>query len=47
MIGFVLALVPLRFTRAIRRGLRDPEFRPLFAIVVLILVAGTIFYWEV
>lgn len=56
MIGFVLALVlmalaiamiPLRFSRAIRRGMRDPEFRSLFALVVLTLAAGTIFYREV
>lgn len=56
MIGFVLALVllalavalvPLRFARAVRRGLRDPEFRPLCALVVLTLAAGTIFYCEV
>ena len=56
MIGFVLALVllalavalvPLRFTRAVRRGLRDPEFRSLFGLVVLTLAAGTVFYRDV
>jgi voltage-gated potassium channel len=56
LIGFVLALVllalavalvPLRFTRAVRRGLRDPEFRSLFVLVVLTLAAGTIFYRDV
>lgn len=56
VVGFVLALVllalavtiiPLRFTRAIRRGLGDPEFRSLFGLVVLTLAAGTMFYWEV
>jgi voltage-gated potassium channel len=56
VIGFVLALillalavalVPLRFSRAIRSGVRDPEFRPLCALVGLTLAAGTIFYREV
>jgi hypothetical protein len=56
VIGFVLALVllalavalvPLRFTRAVRRGLRDPEFRSLFGLVVLTLAAGTVFYRDV
>ena len=56
MVGFVLALVllalaialiPVRFTRAIRRGLRDPEFRSLVGLVVLTLTAGTAFYWDV
>src|SRR5215213_2920570 len=56
MIGFVsalvllalaVAIVPLRFTRAVRKGLRDPEFRSLFGLVVLTLAAGTIFYWDV
>lgn len=56
MVGFVLALVllalaialiPVRFTRAIRRGLRDPEFRSLVGLVVLTLAAGTAFYWDV
>jgi len=54
--GFVLALVllvlaitliPVRFTRAVRRGLRDPEFRSLFGLVVLTLAAGTVFYRDV
>ena len=56
MTGFVLALVllvlaitliPVRFTRAVRRGLRDPEFRSLFGLVVLTLAAGTVFYRDV
>ena len=56
MVGFVLALVllalaialiPVRFTRAIRKGLRDPEFRSLVGLVVLTLTAGTAFYWDV
>jgi voltage-gated potassium channel len=56
VIGFVLALVllalavaliPVRFTRAVRRSLRDPEFRSLFGLVVLTLAAGTAFYRDV
>jgi len=43
----VLILVPLRFARALRRSLRDPEFRGLFVLVVVTLVAGTLFYWEI
>jgi voltage-gated potassium channel Kch len=41
----VLVLVPLRFARAVRRSLRDPEFRGLFVLVVVTLAAGTLFYW--
>ena len=43
----VLVLVPLRFARAVRRSLRDPEFRGLFVLVVITLAAGTLFYWRV
>ncbi len=43
----VLVLVPLRFARAVRRSLRDPEFRGLFVLVVVTLAAGTLFYWQV
>lgn len=43
----VLMLVPLRFARAVRRSLRDPEFRGLFVLVVITLAAGTLFYWRV
>lgn len=43
----VLVLVPLRFARAVRRSLRDPEFRGLFVLVVITLAAGTLFYWQV
>jgi hypothetical protein len=55
VIGFVLALillalavalVPLRFSRAMRRGMRDPDFRSLCVLAVLTLAAGTIFYRE-
>ena len=43
----VMVLVPLRFARASRRASRDPEFRGLFAIVVVTLAAGTLFYQQV
>jgi voltage-gated potassium channel len=47
LLALAVALVPVRFSRAIRRGMRDPEFRSLCALVVLTLAAGTIFYREV
>lgn len=47
LLGLAIALIPVRFTRAVRRGMRDPEFRSLFGLVVLTLVAGTAFYWDV
>jgi len=49
VIGFVaglvllvlaVAMIPARFTRAIRRSLRDPEFRSLFGLVLLTLGCG-------
>ena len=43
----VLILVPLRFARALRRSLRDPEFRGLFVLVLVTLAAGTFFYWRI
>lgn len=43
----VLMLVPLRFARAVARSLRDPEFRGLFALVVVTLAAGTLFYRQI
>lgn len=50
MASFFITL--LRFARAIRDGLRDPEFRALFVVLVITLVSGTIFYstvegWDV
>ncbi len=39
-----MALIPLRFTRAFRRSLRDPAFRSLFALALVTLAGGTIFY---
>jgi voltage-gated potassium channel len=47
LLALAIALIPVRFTRAIRRGLRDPEFRSLVGLVVLTLTAGTAFYWDV
>ncbi|MBA3426583.1 MAG: two pore domain potassium channel family protein [Rubrobacter sp.] len=53
MIGVVAVLIllvivgvaiPVRFMRAVRRSLRDPEFRALFVLVVLTLATGTFFY---
>ncbi|CAA9393912.1 MAG: hypothetical protein AVDCRST_MAG22-794 [uncultured Rubrobacteraceae bacterium] len=43
----VLVLVPLRFARAVRRSLHDPEFRGLFVLVLVTLAAGTLFYWRI
>lgn len=42
MIPFVPVLV--RFVRAIWRSWRDPEFRELLTLVVVTLLAGTLFY---
>ena len=47
LLALVLVLIPLRFARAVRRSLRDPEFRGLFVLVVVTLAAGTLFYWEI
>lgn len=53
MIGVIAVLIllvivgvaiPVRFMRAVRRSLRDPEFRALFVLVVLTLATGTFFY---
>jgi voltage-gated potassium channel len=43
----VLVLVPLRFARALRRSLKNPEFRGLFVMVLVTLLAGTLFYWRI
>ena len=34
------------FVRALRRGWRDPQFRALSALVVILLASGTVFYWR-
>jgi len=35
------------FLRGIWKGLKDPEFRALFWLVVILLLAGTFFYMKV
>ncbi len=42
MIAFLLTLT--RFFRAMWRGLKDPEFRGLFALTAVLMVTGTLFY---
>jgi hypothetical protein len=42
MTSFFITLY--RFLRAIRRGLREPEFRTLFFVLILTLASGTLFY---
>ncbi len=45
MVAFLLTLA--RFARAVWRGLRDPEFRALLVLVVVLLVSGVLFYRSV
>ena len=40
----VVALVPLRVARVVRRSLRNPEFRTLFLLAGATLTGDTIFY---
>ena len=42
MVSFFITL--FRFLRAIARGVRDPEFRALFVLLLFVLLSGTIFY---
>ena len=35
------------FIRSIWKGLKDPEFRALFFLVLILLLCGTIFYMKV
>ncbi len=42
MIAFLLILT--RFFRGVWRGLKDPEFRGLFALAVVLMLLGTLFY---
>ncbi|CAN5690981.1 potassium channel family protein [soil metagenome] len=42
MIAFLTVL--LRFVRTIWQSLKDPKFRALFFLVIVTLVAGTLFY---
>jgi voltage-gated potassium channel len=44
LLALAVALIPLRFTRAFRMSLRDPDFRSLFALALVTLAGGTIFY---
>ena len=45
MISFFITLG--QFVRAIWNGLRDPEFRTLFILVVVLLLTGMLFYARV
>jgi len=40
------SITSVRFGRALLSGLRDREFRNLLLFVLLILLSGTIFYWQ-
>lgn len=44
MVGFFLTL--RNFVVAIWRGLQDAEFRALAALVAVLLISGTVFYWR-
>ncbi len=44
LFALIAILVPLRFTRAVRRAYKDPRFRSLLFLVVATLAAGTVFY---
>ena len=45
MIAFLLTL--MRFFRGVWRGLKDPEFRGLFALTGVLMLSGTLFYRSV
>lgn len=45
MVSFFITL--FRFVRGIARGLRDPEFRALFIVLIFMLAGGTLFYSRV
>ena len=47
LVVLLAVLIPLRFARALRSSLTDPEFRGLLGLVVLTLATGTVFYAEV
>ena len=40
------SITSIRFGRALLRGIRDREFRRLLFFVLIILLSGTIFYWQ-
>jgi len=45
--GMIAFFTTLRtFVVAIRRGLRDPQFRALAFLVAFLLLTGTVFYWR-
>lgn len=45
MVSFFLAV--FRLLRAVFHKLRDPEFRTILILVVLLLISGTVFYSSV
>ncbi|MDH3229598.1 MAG: potassium channel family protein [Alphaproteobacteria bacterium] len=45
MVTFFFTL--FRLVRGIARGLRDPEFRALFIVLIVMLAGGTLFYSNV
>lgn len=45
MITFFITIT--RFLRALWYGFKDPEFKGLFAFVLIILLSGTIFYHQI
>ena len=45
MVSFFFTL--FRLVRGIARGLRDPEFRALFIVLIFMLASGTLFYSKV
>jgi len=47
MPGISLILFLVRFVRSIASGLKDPQFRGLLASVILLLLAGMLFYHQV
>lgn len=45
MSSFILAI--LKLLSSFKRGLRDPEFRALFILLLAMLISGTVFYTTV
>lgn len=45
MISFTVTF--LRLFRGIKKGYKDPEFRALFFLVMILLVSGTVFYSQI
>jgi len=44
---FVFLMTLVRLTRAVWRGLRDPEFRALLCVVGVLILSGALFYTRV